>query len=179
LIQQVYISFEDALRERNLTLDRVDLETLPIVEADGDELSKVFQNLVSNAIKYTPDGKQITISGKAWSGKKAGIALDFVEVIISDTGIGIDPQSHELIFTKFYQAGNVAFHSSGKTKFKGGGPGLGLAMSRGIVEAHGGRIWVESPGYDEQTCPGSRFHVVLPQHRPPQGTEVRGVTATP
>jgi signal transduction histidine kinase len=53
-------------------------------------------------------------------------------------------------------------HSSGKTKFKGGGPGLGLHIAKGIVDAHGGAIWVESPGYDEETCPGSTFHIILP-----------------
>jgi len=89
--------------------------------------------------------------------------------VVSDTGIGINPEFHELIFTKFYQTGQVSFHSTGRTKFKGGGPGLGLAIARGIVEAHGGRIWVESPGYDEETCPGSQFHVVLPvKHVPPE-----------
>jgi signal transduction histidine kinase len=86
---------------------------------------------------------------------------------VQDTGIGIDARFQELIFTKFYQTGEVALHSSGQTKFKGGGPGLGLAIVRGVVEAHGGRAWVESPGYNEQTHPGSRFHVVLPiKHQP-------------
>src|SRR5690606_21912111 len=74
----------------------------------------------------------------------------------------IDPRFIELIFTKFYQTGEVALHSSGKTKFKGGGPGLGLSIARGIVEAHGGRLWAESPGYDEAACPGSQFIVLLP-----------------
>ena len=53
-------------------------------------------------------------------------------------------------------------HSSGKTKFKGGGSGLGLAVARGIIDAHGGQIWVESAGQDEAALPGSSFHVILP-----------------
>jgi signal transduction histidine kinase len=85
-----------------------------------------------------------------------------VEIVVSDTGIGIDPRYHELIFVKFYQTGELALHSTGKTKFKGGGPGLGLAIARGVVEAHQGRIWVESSGHDEENCPGSKFTVVLP-----------------
>jgi signal transduction histidine kinase len=56
----------------------------------------------------------------------------------------------------------VYMHSSGKTKFKGGGPGLGLAIARGIIEAHHGKIWVESPGHDETNLPGSKFFVRLP-----------------
>ncbi len=53
-------------------------------------------------------------------------------------------------------------HSSGRTTFKGGGSGLGLAIAKGIVEGHNGRLWVESDGHDEKTCPGSAFHIVLP-----------------
>jgi signal transduction histidine kinase len=88
--------------------------------------------------------------------------MEWVEVIVSDSGIGIDPEHLDRIFEKFYQTGEVALHSTGKTKFKGGGPGLGLAIAKGIIEAHGGKIWAESEGHDEETCPGSRFHVVLP-----------------
>ena len=57
-------------------------------------------------------------------------------------------------------------HSSGKTSFKGGGAGLGLAIARGIVAAHNGRIWAESDGYDEDILPGSRFHIILPVKQP-------------
>ena len=85
--------------------------------------------------------------------------------MVSDTGIGIDQQHHELVFEKFYQTGELHLHSSGQTKYKGGGPGLGLAIVRGIVEAHAGRVWVESPGYDEQNHPGSRFIIRLPLER--------------
>jgi signal transduction histidine kinase len=82
--------------------------------------------------------------------------------VVEDTGIGLADEHQELIFEKFFQTGEVMLHSSGKTKFKGGGPGLGLAIARGIVEAHQGRIWAESPGYNETTCPGSKFFVRLP-----------------
>jgi signal transduction histidine kinase len=125
-------------------------------------LNKLFSNLLYNAIKYTPDGGCITVSGQYWPADNHDPAASFVEIMVSDTGIGVDPKVQELIFTKFYQTGPVSFHSSGKTKFKGGGAGLGLSIARGIVEAHGGRIWVESEGHDEQACPGSKFHVVLP-----------------
>jgi signal transduction histidine kinase len=125
-------------------------------------LQKVFYHLLINAIKYTPDGGKITISGRQAEPNASDLPRGGVEIIVSDTGIGIDSRFHELIFAKFYQTGELELHSSGKTKFKGGGPGLGLAIARGIVEAHHGRIWVESPGYDEVKCPGSQFHVILP-----------------
>jgi hypothetical protein len=85
-----------------------------------------------------------------------------VEISVKDAGIGIDPQYHELVFEKFYQTGEVLLHSSGKTKFKGGGPGLGLAIARGIVNAHHGRIWLESPEHNEKTNPGTTVFVRLP-----------------
>jgi signal transduction histidine kinase len=86
----------------------------------------------------------------------------WVDVMVQDTGIGIAPDNYEVIFEPLYQTGAVALHSSGKTKFKGGGAGLGLAIARSIMQAHNGRIWAESKGYDEAACPGSCFHVLLP-----------------
>jgi len=83
-------------------------------------------------------------------------------VQVADTGIGIDPANLEAIFTRFGGVADASLHSSGKTKFKGGGAGLGLPITKGIVEAHGGRIWAESPGCDEKACPGSTFHIELP-----------------
>jgi signal transduction histidine kinase len=165
LIQTVCSRFVKSVAERNLTLTVENMQGLPEIEADLDALRKVFNNLVVNAIKYTPDGGAITISGRAIA-RGARDLPEGIEVIVSDTGIGIDPQSQELIFKKFHQTGQLALHSTSKTQFKGGGPGLGLAIARGIVEAHGGKLWVESPGYDEQTCPGSHFHVVLPMRHP-------------
>jgi signal transduction histidine kinase len=112
-----------------------------------------------NAIKFTPDGGRIAIEGKTI---KESSGSPEVEITIHDTGIGIAKENQEVVFEKFYQTGEVLMHSSGKTKFKGGGPGLGLAIARGIVEAHGGRIWLKSPGYDEKTNPGTTVYVRLP-----------------
>jgi signal transduction histidine kinase len=122
--------------------------------ADPERLYQAFRNLVSNAIKYTPDEGRITIGGRMLPG--------FVEVTVADSGIGISLEDQQVIFEKFGQLGDAALHSSGKSKFKGGGPGLGLPIARGIIEAHGGSIWVESEGYNEAACPGSTFHVLLP-----------------
>lgn len=152
--------FTADLKERRITLHCADLDALPAVQADPDALHKVFTHLIVNAIKYTPDGGGITVSGEV--ARAAAGTPEAVEIVVADAGIGIAPEMLDLIFVKFFQTGQVALHSSGQTKFKGGGPGLGLAIARGIIEAHGGRIWAESAGCDEVTCPGSRFHVILP-----------------
>ncbi len=151
--------FEAALIERNLELTTDGLDKLPIISADAELLYKVFYHLIMNAIKYTPDGGHIAINGRII--EEASNSPE-VEIIVCDNGIGIAKENQEVVFEKFYQTGEVLMHSSGKTKFKGGGPGLGLAIARGIVEAHGGRIWLESPGYDEKTTPGTIVYVRLP-----------------
>ena len=163
LVKSVVGNFYADFEKRNLNISVGDLTSLPSVEADARALYKVFSQLVGNAIKYTPDGGDIEISGYVLDTDKG----QFVEVLVSDTGIGIAPDFQELIFEKFFQTGEVALHSSGRTKFKGGGPGLGLPIARGIIQAHQGRLWVESPGCDEQNCPGSRFHVLLPVKQVP------------
>ncbi|MGD2027211.1 MAG: HAMP domain-containing sensor histidine kinase [Anaerolineales bacterium] len=122
--------------------------------ADPERLEQAFRNLLTNAIKYTPDHGRITVDGRRLSG--------FLEVIVEDTGIGIAQEDQMRIFEKFSSLGDVSLHSSSKVQFKGGGPGLGLPITRGILEAHGGSLWVESDGYDEEELPGSVFHVLLP-----------------
>jgi len=151
--------FESALKERHLELTTEGLDELPNIKADSELLHKVFYHVLMNAIKYTPDGGKIFINGKTVD---AGFNSPEVEVSVSDSGIGIAKENHEVVFEKFYQTGEVLMHSTGKTKFKGGGPGLGLAIARGIVEAHGGKIWLDSPGYDEKTNPGTTVYVRLP-----------------
>lgn len=162
LIISVVKELGDSVEERHLQVDLSGLGKDLFAMADRDALKKVFYHLIVNAIKYTQDGGTISISASNLSPSDSPLYRNSVEVIVSDTGIGIDPHYHELIFTKFYQTGEIMLHSTGKTKFKGGGPGLGLAIVRGIVQAHNGKVWVESRGFDETSCPGSQFHVVLP-----------------
>jgi len=97
-----------------------------------------------------------------WSQSIDKESQNYVEIIISDTGIGIDKDDQLCIFDKFYEAGNIEEHSSGKVAFKSRGAGLGLSIAKGIVEMHGGQLWVESPGYDPVECPGSTFYILLP-----------------
>jgi len=151
--------FDSALKERNLEFITEGLDELPVIPADSELLHKVFYHLIMNAIKYTPDGGKITIKGEVVEDSPGSLEI---EISVRDTGIGIAEQNQDVVFEKFYQTGEVLMHSSGKTKFKGGGPGLGLAIARGIVDAHGGRIWLESPGYDETTNPGTTVYVRLP-----------------
>jgi signal transduction histidine kinase len=147
-------------RSQEFTLD---LPQLPSIKADPNNLRKLFYHLMINAVKFTPNGGKITVTGKQVPANNRDLPEGGVELVVSDTGVGIAKDYQEVIFTKFYQPGELLNrHSTGKTKFKGSGVGLGLALSRSIVEAHGGKIWVESSGYDEEKFPGSEFHIILP-----------------
>ena len=169
LVYEVCIGLSQVIKDREQTL-KLDLPPLPGIQADPDTLRKVFYHLITNAVKFTPNKGKITVRGKTLPFSNEAMPEGGLEIIVSDTGIGIDPSFKEVIFTKFYQPGEqLGTHSTGKTKFKGSGVGLGLALSRGIIEAHGGKIWVESPGYDDVNYPGSHFHVLLPLKKHTQG----------
>jgi signal transduction histidine kinase len=157
LIQKDYIA---DLKERNITLElNPEINSAPPVLADSELLKKALDNVIVNAIKFTPDGGSIHVSAHTVQADGRG---EVCEIRVRDTGIGIAPENHKIIFEKLYQIGKVELHSSGRTKFKGGGPGLGLAIAAGIIKEHKGRIWVESPGYDEEKLPGSTFFIQIP-----------------
>lgn len=128
--------------ERNITL-KLDLpHDLPLIQADPRNMEGLFTNLITNAINYSPDGGQITVS--------ACVQGDYLNVSVMDTGVGIDPDEVPKIFDKFYRVKHP------KTR-QVRGTGLGLAIVKGIVESHRGFIKVESqPGV------GTTFHVLLP-----------------
>lgn len=147
--------------ERKLNFVVEGLDGLPAIQGDSQRLYQAFWNVISNSVKYTPDGGTISISG--------ALIDHTVQVIIHDTGIGIDPEERERIFDRFYVLEDTSLHRSSKTAFKGGGLGLGLTVAQGIIEAHGGKIWVESEGRDEERLPGSTFYILLPIPEPPLG----------
>jgi signal transduction histidine kinase len=155
MLSALSVEMEPVLQTRKLTINRGEFEgSREWIYIDATRITQALRNVINNAIKYTPDGGTITIAGRKLAG--------FVEVTVADTGIGISLEDQAVIFEKFGQLGRVDLHSSGKTKFKGGGPGLGLPIARGILEAHGGSIWVQSEGHDEIRNPGSTFHILIP-----------------
>jgi len=154
LTQGVVQSLSSAGADRQLQFEMKGLDSLPPVYGDSRRLHQALWNVISNAVKYTPDGGTIHILGE--------ILESTVHLVVEDTGIGVDPEDQERIFSRFYVLEDLAFHRSSKTAFKGGGLGLGLTVARGLIEAHGGKIWVESEGRDEESFPGSAFHILLP-----------------
>ena len=160
ILRMVCKDYVEDLQERQIKLELdPNINSAPPLLADSELLKKALDNVIVNAIKFTPDGGSIFINAHSTQVDGRG---EFCEIRIRDTGIGIDPANHTIVFEKLYQLGKVELHSSGHTKFKGGGPGLGLAIAAGIVKSHKGRIWVESPGYDEEKLPGSTFIIQIP-----------------
>jgi signal transduction histidine kinase len=113
-----------------------------LVDADPDRLAQVLGHLLDNAVKYSPDGGPVTVSARRRS--------DTVEVRVTDEGIGLAPAERQRVFTKFFRGQQVAGDGTP-------GTGLGLFLSRGLVVAMGGRIWVES-----EEGEGSTFAFDLP-----------------
>ena len=160
MLRLVQKGYQEDLESRNISLNLDEsIATIPPLMVDAELIKKALDNVIVNAIKFTPDGGSITISIAKVSDDREE---NWAEIRVKDTGIGIDPPNLDIIFEKLYQLGTVELHSSGRTTFKGGGPGLGLAIAAGIVKAHGGKIWAESPGCDEVKLPGSTFFIRLP-----------------
>ena len=122
-------------------------ESLPPILGDEARMGQVFTNLIGNAIKFTPDNGEITV--------KLKIDGNLLHVEIIDTGPGIPAEERQKIFEKFYQRSDI--HTRQK-----GGSGLGLSITKSIVEAHGGRLWVDDGDQGE----GSNFQFVLPSSSP-------------
>jgi signal transduction histidine kinase len=160
------------LTERGQTLRLTDLEALPYFDGDWKYLERVFSELLLNAMRFTPVGGEIEVTGRVVDRAALGARREtlerfssgflgrcgercFLEVEVRDNGIGIPAGEEQGIFEIFYEVGDIRHHSSGSGGQRGKGAGLGLAIVKGMVEAHGGMVWVESGQ-------GSSFFLVLP-----------------
>ncbi len=180
LLQEVHLELNWVLKERNLQLIFAPEVDWPPLLGDAAMVRRVFTDLLENAIKYTPDGGRIEVKAQqitAGQLPKEQLDLfypdlaerlrwegDFLQVMVCDSGIGISNLDLPRIFNRFYAAGKLEEHSSGK-KFQGKGVGLGLALVKRIVHGHGGLVWAESPGTVEEAgvdSPGSCINLLFP-----------------
>ena len=154
VIESVLYKLEPLAEQRQIKLHLRGLDALPPLYIDGSLIKTVLDNILGNALKYTPDGSNIYFS--------ANLLTEGIEFIIRDEGIGVPESELERVFDIFHTLGELKNHSTSKHEFRGGGLGLGLPISKSIVEAHGGTIRLESPRFDPETCPGATCTVFLP-----------------
>lgn len=142
LTAEVVESFQTMARQRSISVKADNPASLPFIRGDRDKLHRVLTNLIGNAIKFTSAGGAVLIEMAAGSDGS-------VQVCVTDTGCGIPAHEHEKVFDKFFRGAAIPEEARGA--------GLGLAITKSLVELHGGRIWLEStPGK------GSRFFFSLP-----------------
>jgi signal transduction histidine kinase len=143
-VENALILVRERASRRGVTLERTIDERVGMIRADERKVKQVLLNLLSNALKFTPEGGRIDV--------RAAVTDGMAEISVVDTGIGIAPEDQNAVFEEFRQVGTAAK--------KVEGTGLGLALSRKFIELHGGRIWVKS-----QVGAGSTFTFTLPLRR--------------
>jgi len=132
LVQTTVKRLTPQARDKRITLHSDLPADLPPLQADEDRITQVLVNLVANAIQYTPEGGNVSIT--------AARQADEIYISVKDTGVGIPPEHLANLFTRFYRV------DKSRSRQAGGGSGIGLTIAKHLVEAHGGRIWAESKG---------------------------------
>lgn len=146
VIGEVITLFKPSASDKKITLEFTADEALPQISADGEKIMQVITNLISNAMKFTPEGGNVTVKSELGRQKPE------VVVSVSDSGMGMTKDDCAKLFNKFVQV------SSAKKNIKGPkGTGLGLSIAKGIIELHNGKIWVES-----EINMGTTFYFTLP-----------------
>jgi len=143
LVDSTVARLQRQFEEKGVSLSTQIPQELPFIKVDPDRLSQVLLNLLGNALQYTPPGGEAGIT--------ASYQQNEVRVAISDNGIGVPPEDLAYLFTRFYRVDKSRARSIG-------GSGIGLTIAKHLVEAHGGRIWAQSPGAGK----GSTFVFTIP-----------------
>jgi len=151
VLEEVSTLNESLLTKKFISLSVESEPSLPRVMADREKVAHVVGNLLGNAIEFTPSG------GRVWvrASRRQGDGPPAILVEVGDTGLGIAPEHHELIFREFAQVDSTPSRAHH-------GTGLGLTIARKLVELHGGRIWLES-----ELGTGSRFFFTIPVEQTP------------
>lgn len=180
LVQELRPQFEQ--RQISFACGEIPDPPLPLL-GDPFHLGRTFHRLLENALKFTPSGGRIAIDGMLRTAAEIQQAeaqlrpfcspffaklpqAPLLQISVRDNGIGIDSDEQVRIFDKFYEIGDIDRHFTSRSRFGGKGVGLGLTLVKGMIEAHGGMVWVESAG-TSQPDSGSAFHVLLPLAEPP------------
>jgi signal transduction histidine kinase len=163
LISDTLEAFRARADARQVSLTGTVAPGLDPVWMAPEKISRVLSNLVENAIRHTPPGGAIELE----AGLEGGPGLESVRVSVRDTGEGIPPEDLPRVFDRFYRGDAARTRAEGSREARPGRPGtgagLGLAIARAVVEAHGGRIWAESePGH------GTRLQFLLPRRTVPR-----------
>ncbi|MGW8313073.1 MAG: GAF domain-containing protein [Desulfuromonadales bacterium] len=187
MVKDILAEFKIKCEGRKLLLELLDFPNDSMISGDIHHLKRAFSRLLENAIKFTPEGGWVRVAGRilpqidvvALSTRLRAFSENFfdgvmsegyLQISISDSGIGIEQEDQLRIFDKFHEVGDISGHSTSPAGFGGKGVGLGLTLAKGIIETHEGLVWVESAGSAQGSC----FSALLPLATPVEGKYVLG-----
>jgi PAS domain S-box-containing protein len=187
MVKEILAEFKIKCEGRKLLLELLDFPNDSMISGDIHHLKRAFSRLLENAIKFTPEGGWVRVAGRilpqidvvALSTRLRAFSENFfdgvmsegyLQISISDSGIGIEKEDQLRIFDKFQEVGDISGHSTSQAGFGGKGVGLGLTLAKGIIETHEGLVWVESAGSAQGSC----FSALLPLAAPVEGKYVLG-----
>jgi PAS domain S-box-containing protein len=154
ILTPLIMELEPLLKAKNISVELINIDNLPMLNIDSKKFETALRNILVNSIKYCKKNGKITISGNIETENNK----TFIKLAIKDEGCGISPFNIDKIFTEFF---TLPPPQNGK-ELPIRGTGLGLTITKGIIEAHGGKIWAVSPGYDPETYPGTTFYITIP-----------------
>lgn len=155
LFLQIVERVKSQALQKHISIETDIQPNLPRISVDSDRITQVLNNLINNAIRYTPEYGTITVQSRF------NLAAGFLETSVIDTGTGIDPKNLPFVLDRFYRADKSRTRSSG-------GSGLGLAIVKQLIEEHGGKVKVESPAFHDENNRGygTKFSFSLPMPKP-------------